>query len=192
MNTGKLTGHPVLKTRRLILRPFAMADSEDVRRLAGERDIADTTLNIPHPYEEGMAEKWISTHSAGFDENTSHTFAITYRIDGKLLGAVGLTVQRSHSRAEIGYWIGKPYWGNRYCTEAARAVIEYGFTVLRLNRIFATFMTRNPASGRVMEKLGMKSESIMRQHYKKWDKFEDMAMYGILKDEWISESGRTK
>ncbi|MCD4846899.1 MAG: GNAT family N-acetyltransferase [Candidatus Aegiribacteria sp.] len=187
MNANKPTGHPVLKTRRLALRPFTLSDSEDVRKLAGERDIADTTLNIPHPYEEGMAEKWISTHMAGFDENTSLTFAITCRKDGKLLGAVSLTVQRSHSRAELGYWIGKPYWGNGYCTEAAHAVMEYGFTVLRLNRIFATFMTRNPASGRVMEKLGMKSESIMRQHYKKWDKFEDMAMYGILKDEWISE-----
>lgn len=187
MNTDKLTEHPVLRTRRLILRPFTLSDSEDVRILAGERDIADTTLNIPHPYEEGMAEKWISTHAAGFNENTSHTFAITDRKDGKFLGAIGLTMQRTHSRAELGYWIGKPYWKNGYCTEAAHAVLEYGFTVLRLNRIFATFMTRNPASGRVMEKLGMKSESIMRQHYKKWDVFEDMAVYGIMKDEWILE-----
>ena len=124
----------------------------------------------------------------GFDENTSHTFAITYRKDGKLLGAVDLTVRRSHSRAELGYWIGKPYWGNGYCTEAARAVIEYGFTVLGFNRIFALYMTRNPSSGRVMEKLGMKFEGIMRQHCKKWDIYEDFAIYGILKSEWISES----
>ncbi len=187
MNTGKLTGHPVLKTRRLFLRPFSLSDSEDVRKLAGEREIADTTLNIPHPYEEGMAEKWISTHAAGFEENTSLTFAITCRKDGNLLGAVGLTVQRSHSRAELGYWIGKPYWGNGYCTEAARAVIAYGFTTLKLNRIFAMYMTRNPSSGRVMEKLGMKSEGIMRQQYKKRDVYEDFAMCGILKDEWFSE-----
>ncbi len=192
MNTGKLTGHPVLRTRRLVLRPFAMADSEDVRRLAGEWEIADTTLNIPHPYEEGMAEKWISTHSTGFDENTSLTFAITCRKDGKLLGAVSLTVQHSHSRAELGYWIGKPYWRNGYCTEAARAVTEYGFTVLRLNRVFAMYMTRNPSSGRVMAKLGMKSEGIMRQHYKKRDVYEDFAMYGILRSEWISESEVTR
>ena len=186
MNTGKLTKHSVIKTRRLVLRPFEMGDSKDVRRLAGVREIADTTLNIPHPYGEGMAEKWISTHAAGSDENTSHTFAITFRKDGNLLGAVGLTIRSSHSRAELGYWIGKPYWKNGYCTEAARAVIEYGFTVLKLNRIFATFMTRNPASGRVMEKLGMKFEGVARRHMRKWDVFEDMAMYGILKDEWIS------
>ena len=177
MNTGKLTKRPVLRTRRLLLRPFALSDAEDVRRIAGDREMADTTLNIPHPYEEGMAEKWISTHSEGFNRNTSHTFTITDRKDGKLLGAVSLTVQRSHSRAELGY-----------CTEAARAVIEFGFTVLSLNRIFALYMTRNPASGKVMEKLGMKFEGIMKQHYKKWDIYEDFAIYGILKSEWISES----
>ena len=87
---------------------------------------------------------------------------------------------------EIGYWVGVPYWNHGYCTDAARAVLQYGFEVLALQRVFSHHLTRNPASGRVMRKLGMTHEGHHRRHVKKWDVFEDIDGYAILKSEWES------
>jgi RimJ/RimL family protein N-acetyltransferase len=175
---------PTLKTERLILRPFTLADAPEVQRLAGDRDIASTTLNIPHPYENGMAEAWIGTHQERFDKGELVNFAITHGEQGYLIGSIGLMIAKEFDRAEIGYWIGKPYWNQGYCTEAADAVIKYGFEILRLNRIYATHINRNPASGRVMQKIGMKHEGHLRQHAKKWGNYEDIETYGILRSEY--------
>jgi RimJ/RimL family protein N-acetyltransferase len=175
---------PTLETERLKLRPFEVSDAKDVQRLAGNRAIADTTLNIPHPYEDGMAEEWIETHQPKFEAGKLCNFAVTLRSTGELIGAIGLAIRQRFGHAELGYWIGKPYWNKGYCTEAGRAVLEYGFTVLGLHRIYASYLTRNPSSGRIMEKLGMKREGLLRQHVQKWGKFEDLVMYGILKNEW--------
>ena len=181
---------PTLTTERLILRPFVPEDAADVQRLAGDRAIADTTLNIPHPYEDGMAEEWISTHQRMFDEDKGLTLAVTAKHGGDLIGAISLMgINRRFSRAELGYWIGKPYWNEGYCTEAGLAVLKYGFEEMGLNRIFATHLARNPASGRVMVKLGMTYEGTQRQHASRWDRFEDLVLYGILASEWTGLTG---
>ncbi|HEY9636577.1 MAG TPA: GNAT family N-acetyltransferase [Coleofasciculaceae cyanobacterium] len=176
---------PTIQTQRLILRPFTFADAPDVQRLAGAHEIAATTLMIPHPYEDGMAEEWIKTHPAAFEEGTGVNFAIALRESGELCGAIGLGIDAENNNAELGYWIGKPYWGKGYCTEAARAVVEYGFEVIGLHRIQATHFSHNPASGRVMQKIGMSYEGCRRQHTWKWEKFEDIELYGILKSDGL-------
>lgn len=174
---------PILETERLRLRPFAASDAVDVQRLAGDRAVADTTLNVPHPYEVGAAEQWISTHQPKFEAGELANFAVTRLDSGELVGAIGLRIVQRSDRAELGYWIGKPYWGRGYCTEAGTAVLDYGFNVLGLNRIHASHLSRNPASGRVMQKLGMQHEGTARQHAKKWDRYEDLVLYGLLRDE---------
>jgi RimJ/RimL family protein N-acetyltransferase len=178
---------PSLQTERLVLRPFSLKDAPDVQRLAGDPAIADTTLNIPHPYEDGVAEAWISTHQPEFDEGKGVTFAITLRETGELVGAIGLRLENRFNRAEMGYWIGKPYWGFGYCTEAAKAVIAYGFDDMELNKILAYYLIRNPASGRVMEKAGMSYEGHLRQHALKNGVYEDLKLYAILRDEFELE-----
>jgi ribosomal-protein-alanine N-acetyltransferase len=172
---------PTLETERLTLRPFALSDAADVQRLAGDHALADTTAAIPHPYEDGMAEKWISTHPEVFDQNKGVAFAITLKAGGMLVGAISLMGMTVGHQAELGYWIGKPYWSRGFCTESCRAVLRFGFEVLGLNRIHACHFSRNPASGRVMLKLGMTHEGCRKQHVRKWDKFEDIELYGILK-----------
>ena len=180
-----MTERPVLKTERLILRPFTLEDAPEVQRLAGDKDIADTTLFIPHPYEDGMAEEWIGKHQDEFDRGEVITFAIVHRKHKFLVGAIGLSeIKRHDETASMGYWIGKPYWNQGYCTEAAKAVLKYGFEVLNLNKIHAHHFKRNPASGKIMQKIGMKHEGCLRQHIKKWGKFEDLEAYGILKEEF--------
>jgi [ribosomal protein S5]-alanine N-acetyltransferase len=175
---------PTLETTRLVLRPFSLDDAGDVQRLAGAPEVADTTLNIPHPYEDGMAETWLGTHQARFDAGEGVVFAITLRDMSALIGAIGLEITKRHRRAEMGYWVGVPYWGQGYCTEAAQAVVAYGFRELDLHKVVATHLVRNPASGRVMQKAGMQREGLMRQHQLNGERFEDLVIYGLLREEW--------
>ncbi len=182
---------PQLNTERLILRPFELSDAKDVQRLAGEKAVAETTLNVPHPYEDGMAEEWISTHQSKFESGELCNFAITMAETGELMGAIGLIISSRHNHAELGYWVGVPFWNQGFCTEAAKAVLEFGFSELELNRIYAHFLSRNPASGRVMKKLGMTHEGMLRKHINVSDRYEDLKLYGFLADEWRKSSGIT-
>jgi ribosomal-protein-alanine N-acetyltransferase len=175
---------PTLETERLRLRPFSPSDAGSVQALAGAREVAATTLNVPHPYENGMAEAWIQTHAPGYEADEQTTFAVTLKQTEELVGAIGLAINRPHARAELGYWVGLPFWNRGYATEAARAVLRFGFEELELNRIFAQHLVRNPASGRVMQKVGMRHEARLRQHIHKWGRFEDIDLYGILGEEW--------
>ena len=183
-----MTEFPILKSERLILRQFTLADAADIQRFAGDRDVASTTSTIPHPYLDGMAEEWISKHQKEFEEGTQVTFAIANQQENNLIGAIGLSsIDREHEVAEIGYWIGKPFWNQGYCTEAGRTMLKFSFEVLGLNRIHARHFKRNPASGNVLKKMGMTLEGCFRQHYKKWGNFEDIVLYGILKHEFSGE-----
>lgn len=111
-------------------------------------------------------------------------FAIERRSDHSLVGAIGLAVNKKHQLAELGYWVGKPYWNQGYATEAAREVIRFGFEDMNLHRIQARYMNKNPASGRVMEKIGMQYEGTLRQALHRFDEFEDAHVYAILREEF--------
>ena len=113
---------------------------------------------------------------------TSARFAITLREDGQLCGGVGLRIDKDHQHAELGYWIGVPYWGRGYATEAAHAAVQYGFESLKLHRIYASCVTENTASSRVLQKVGMQYEGCQRSHISKWGKFYDLDLYGLVKD----------
>jgi RimJ/RimL family protein N-acetyltransferase len=179
---------PTLQTERLILRPFQLSDALDVQRLAGAPEVAATTLNVPHPYEDGMAEAWITTHAEGATKHPHTTLAITLRDSGELCGSISLVIDCRHQRAELGYWIGVAFWRKGICTEAAREVLRYAFEDLNLHRVHATHMTCNPASGRVMQKIGMMHEGQLREHYMKNDCFVDTEQYGLLKSDWLISS----
>ena len=103
--------------------------------------------------------------------------------------AVDFVVSMSeHRRAELGYWLGVPYWGKGYATEASQEILRFGFETLKLRRIYASYVTENPTSGRVLEKIGMRYEGILRSHICKWDVFHDLVFYGILHDEFRARS----
>ena len=177
---------PLLVTPRLVIRAFQAIDATRVQLLAGDAAIADTTLNIPHPYADGMAEAWIASHEDHFKSGEQATFAIVLRPTDELIGAVGLTFTATHARAELGYWIGKPYWSQGFCTEAARAVLGYAFMARGVNRVQATHLSRNAASGRVLQKLGMQHEGTARQYFRKNGRFEDVERYAILRDRYLA------
>lgn len=175
---------PTLNTARLILRPLEATDAEAIQRLAGEFEVAKNTASIPHPYPDGAAEAWIAAQTEGFRTGNCACFAIVERATGELVGTIGFNLVRAHQRAELGYFIGVPYWNRGYATEAAAEMLRYGFQTLELHRITAGFFARNPASGRVMEKIGMQQEGRLCEHFVKWGQPLDVIRYGVLRRDW--------
>jgi RimJ/RimL family protein N-acetyltransferase len=178
-----MSEQPTLRTERLVLRPFTPADADEVHAIVGDREIAYNTAHIPHPYPEGMAAEWIERVSARWHTGESAVFAATHQDDGRIVGAVGLEIEPPHRRAELGYWVARPFWNGGYATEGARAVVQFGLRGLGLNRVQAHHYCRNAASGRVMQKIGMTFEGRLRKHMLKWGVFEDIDIYGILADD---------
>jgi RimJ/RimL family protein N-acetyltransferase len=179
---------PVLETERLTLRLFQQEDAAAVQRLASSYEVALNTLSIPHPYPEGAAEDWIASNEKAFEEGRTINFAIVVRESGEVAGSIGLVLTPQHDKAEIGYWIGVPYWNRGYATEAGKALIDYGFREWNLNRIDAGHFDRNPSSGRVMQKMGMQYEGRLRQSIKKWDEYLDVEYYAILRSDWAAQT----
>ncbi len=183
---------PILETERLILRPFQKNDAKQVQKLAGRKEVA-TTTNLPHPYSEEMAEGWIKTHEPIFQEGRGATYAITLKNSAELIGSISLMdINEFSNHARIGFWIGVSYWNKGYCTEAGKAVLEYGFIEKGLNRVHTGYMSSNLSSGRVLEKLDMVYEGTQRQHITKLGEYEDLVLVGILRSEWKKSNKRTK
>lgn len=169
-----------LETPRLILRPYTEADIAELLPLIGTREVAATTLRIAHPYTEQNARDFLAL----IREPHRLWLAITLRHDKRQIGGIGLTIDEQHRHAELGYWLGVEFWGRGYAVEAAKEMLRHGFEELRLHRVFASHFKHNPASGRVLKKLGMRYEGCQRQHFCKWDQFVDSELYGILRQEW--------
>ena len=155
-------------------------------RLAGVREIAATTLGIPHPYAEEDARNYIMKSEEDLLAGRSVTFAICKLDESELCGAISLLITEAHRRAELGYWIGVPFWNKGYATEAASAILAFGFGTLRLNRIYANHSAGNIGSQRVIQKIGMRHEDSARQHVQKWDKFLDIENYGMLAEAFFN------
>jgi ribosomal-protein-alanine N-acetyltransferase len=175
---------PTIETERLVLRPFRLEDAPEVQRLCSAREIAAGTLTIPHPYPDGAGAAWIDSHAEAFERDKAVDLAIVLLADGALVGAIGLALERDQGRAELGYWIGVPYWRRGYATEAARSVLDYAFAEEGLNRVYAFHFTNNPASGRVLQKIGMTHEGTRRGHTLKWGEYLDSEAYAILRADW--------
>jgi RimJ/RimL family protein N-acetyltransferase len=168
-----------LVTARLVLRPFAPADAPAVQRLAAAPEVAATTASIPHPYPEGAAAAWIAGHEAARADGRSLDWAITTAADG-VVGAIALRLSEAHRNAELGYWIGVPYWGRHFASEAAAELVRHGLCALALKRIYAHHMSSNPASGRVLRNAGLTWEGRLRSHLHRGGRFHDVEVWGIV------------
>jgi len=187
--TKHMTQQPTIRTARLVLLPWSTQDAPALQRLAGRREIADTMISVPHPFTQHYAQTWIAGHAEAHARGTAVHFAITLPTPNTLIGAIELrAIDAEHSHAEMSCWVGVEWWGQGFATEAARAVLRYAFEQLHLNRIVAYHMVRNPASGRALEKIGMKREGMLRQCVRKWGRFEDVVVMAVLRDDWIRDS----
>lgn len=175
-----------LNTPHLVLRHFTIDDARSVAELAGDIQIAAGVLNIPHPYTIDDATDWIGQHQYLREHGGEHIFAVTERESTRVVGATSLRIDDEHAHAELGYWIGRPYQGKGYATEAAGSMLELGFLGFGLHRMYARHLAWNATSARVLRRIGMTHEGIMRGHALKWGMFHDVHWYSIMDDEYFS------
>src|SRR6202795_1092208 len=147
-----------LQTERLTLRLHSPSDIPALMPLIGAREVASTTLRIPHPYTESDAQDFMADTKEELLNGSGLRLGIVVRQGDALCGGVGLRIESDHRRAELGYWIGVPYWGKGYATEAAGAMVKNGFGRLGMHRFFASHFVNNSASAGVFRKIGMRHE----------------------------------
>jgi RimJ/RimL family protein N-acetyltransferase len=176
---------PVLKTPRLLLRPLKLSDASAIQKAASARKIADTMISLPHPYPAGEAERYVARQQDERKTGHSFTFTIEQQTEGLFCGLVEVRdIDREHSQGELSFWLTVEDWGRGYMSDVVQEVVRYAFDGAGLNRLYAYHMTRNPASGRILEKNGFKQEGLLRQRVRKWGHFEDVALWAILRQEW--------
>jgi ribosomal-protein-alanine N-acetyltransferase len=171
---------PTLRSGRIVLRAVVPTDLERVERLLSDREVAEGTLTIPHPYPAGGSQDWFAMQGPKWADGKLATWAITNASDDLIVGVISLRIVAPHRRAEAGYWVAREVWGSGIATSALRAVVAWGFDTLGLHRIEAHHFTTNPASGRVMQKVGMLHEGHVRGAVHRHDVPRDLELYGML------------
>lgn len=144
-----------IESKRLILRPFSQVDAERVAKLAGDKVIAEMTANIPHPYEVSDAQNWIATHEALFSSGNGVVYAIVLKETSELIGTVSFPTLEN-GLGILGYWLGVPYWGHGYTTEASKALISFAKEHYGLIKLQVMHLVENERSKSVIAKLGVK------------------------------------
>jgi RimJ/RimL family protein N-acetyltransferase len=184
----ELSAHraPSLETKRLVLRALDHGDAPAVAARAGDKRVARYLISVPSPYPIALAMRWITARVAWWRQGRGITLAIARReTPADLIGSVSLRRYLRDRRAELGYWLGADTWGNGFATEAAGAMVDFGFGELGLERIYAQVLDGNDASCRVLDKLGMSNEGVRRRHIRKGKRLCDVVMFGMLRDEWL-------
>ena len=170
-----------LKTERLLLRPFKLRDVNDVFEYASDSEWARYLPRVPQPFTREAAQERVARHVLE-SWKTHPTWAIV--LHEKVIGGIVLMIDLQHEIGELGYELSREHWGKGLMTEAARAVIDWGFQERRLAKIFAQADARNKRSLRVMEKLNMRREGVLRSHSRERGERIDEVFYGILREEW--------
>ena len=164
-----------------LLRPLVAADAQALASHANDRDVwLNLRDRFPHPYSVRDAEEYIAA-VGGRPLQTSFGLVV----DGEAAGSVSLMLGQDVERrtAEIGYWLGRAFWGRGIATEAVRAATLYAFDQLGMHRVFAVPFGRNPASTRVLEKAGYVREGIMRRSAIKDGELIDQILYAAYDDD---------
>lgn len=172
----------LIETRRLVLRPYRLEDVGDVLAYARDPEWSRFLRLLPRPYEREHAEQFIARQLL-LDRIMHPAWGIT--LDDTVIGGVNLRFDFENRSAEIGYSVARKHWGKGICTEAARAVIDAGFSTHDdLNRIHARADVDNVGSQRVMEKVGMVKEGVLRLNRVERGEAFDEAWFAILRREW--------
>lgn len=176
----------VIETPRLTLRPWRLNDVDDVLAYAQDDEWSRFLRALPRPYHRVHAEQFLARQVL-LDRAKHPSWAVSF--DSTVIGGLNLRISPDHLLAEVGYSIARAHWGKGFCTEAARAVIDAAFVGLpELNRIKAMADVANTASQRVMEKVGMTKEGVLRQNRVERGHPIDEAWWGVLRSEWETGS----
>jgi ribosomal-protein-alanine N-acetyltransferase len=175
---------PELKTNRLKLRAMRMSDARDIYEYSCDPQVARHVLWEAHQNIH-QTRAYIRYVLRQYRAGTPSSFCIALKDTGKVIGTIGfMWVSNENRSAEVGYSLSRTYWNQGIMTEALREVLRFGFDELNLNRIEAQHECDNPASGKVMEHVGMRREGTLRQRLYNKSRFVDVQLYAILRDEW--------
>lgn len=178
-------GTVTIETERLVLRRFTREDTSCIfENWANDADVCRYMRWTPHKDKEetgSILKSWLDSYK----RESFYQWAITLKPKTEPIGAIALfVVNESDLCGDVGYCIGKKYWGQGIMTEALKAVLNFAFTSVGFNRIEAYHSVKNPASGRVMQKAGMTFEGMAKQKYRSIAGFEDSSMYSIIKEDF--------
>ena len=172
---------PELETEDLILRKPRMRDAKDIFRYASDPKVARYVLWEPHRSVSETAS-FVRDLRVRIRAGYPSSWVVTLRETGLVIGTIGFVwYSTDNNAAELGYSFSREYWNHGYATQALKAVIDTAFRSLPLNRLEAQHDVRNPASGRVMEKCGMRKEGVLRQRIKNKGEFVDVALWSFLR-----------
>jgi [ribosomal protein S5]-alanine N-acetyltransferase len=178
----KLLPFPEMETERLTLRKFSPDDLKVMFEITSDAEVARYMNWQAHESIEKTSEI-LGDIRKGYETGDSFRWAIALKASNRFIGYMNVKPVFLHNRVNVGYWIGRPYWGRGYMTEALVATIRLCFEKLGVNRIEAEYFKENIASGRVMEKAGMAFEGLLRQYcHGKDGKYHDCIMYSITSD----------
>ena len=173
-----------LETRRLILRPFTETDAPAMYRNWASDDEVTRFLTWPTHPSEDVTRQLLALWTSEYRNPAAYNWAIELKQIGEPIGSLAVVrMNEAIAEAELGYCMGRAWWGRGLMPEAGRAVIDYLFDTVGFNRICAGHDVENPKSGRVMQKLGMRPEGVLRQSGRNNQGVADMAVYAILRED---------
>lgn len=184
---NSLNNQPILRSKRLILRPFNGKDAEDVFEFASNAEVTKYLTWYPHTQlsqSEQVIQELYMMHEG--------TFAIELVSENKCIGCIDLRVDQDHEKASFGYVLNQQYWNKGYMSEALMLILEFAFEKLHLNRVEATHYRNNEASGQVMKKCGMSYEGTGIEEQKIKGVYVDVLHYAIVKKDWIKQQAINK
>ena len=174
---------PVLETPRLILRRINLRDAEDIFAYSQDPEVARHVLwDAQKRLSE--AKEFCRWQRRQYRQDEPASWGIVVKETGRLGGTIGyMEYKPDHATVEVGYSLARPLWNRGYMTEALKEVIEYTFSRMDIHRIECQHEADNPASGRVMEKCGMRREGVLRGRLYNKGRYRDMCLYAILRDD---------
>ena len=180
------SGYPVVAPAHLRLRSFEPADISRRVAIASGRHVADSTMDVPHPFAARFTQPWVESHAAAWHARHSLHWAVSVLADDQLVGYTGLhNIEIGNRPAQLSFWISSGMERRGYATEAAQAALAVAFATLEMNRVVAMHLARNLLAGRTLKQVGMQQEGLLRQRVGKWDQFEDVIICGILRSDWL-------
>ena len=177
-----------IEGQRVLIREIRLGDADPVWQLINDEEVVRWTIQIPHPYPEDGAVKFIRKCRRQWRKGEAFVFAELRQQTREFLGVISLSnVALRHGCAELGFWTGRPYWRKGLTTEAVGLALRFAFEELGLHRIYASTFKPNVGSRKVLERNGFKLEGVMREAVVRYGQRHDFLNYGILSQEFSNE-----
>ena len=187
----EINDFPTLTSNRLILRKMLVSDIQSLIENVNNPKISNQIINIPYPYSEEDAIFRLNFIYQAFKSKERYIFAINEKNNNEVIGEIGIHLDISNNKAEVGYWIAENHWNKGYASEALELILKFGFEQLKLNKIIATHYIDNVSSEKVLIKNGMIKEGQLSEHYKINDKYLTVNQYRLTQTEYIKNLSTT-